>query len=188
MAIPQELTMPNFSGTYVINKQISDDLDPLFVLQGLSWFVRRTIGFATVTTRINHYSKDGVAHLDLTSSALGLPKTFDNRVLDFELRFRQDRIFGNMKIKSRVINIAAYEMIIEGGTEKDAEFLMSSFVDESAIQAYGEGAERYKWRIEQSWGIEEVGGERRVTQRMVARKGDEVLRLRIVYDYLGPAE
>ncbi|RMZ86571.1 hypothetical protein DV736_g6202, partial [Chaetothyriales sp. CBS 134916] len=188
MAIPQELTMSNFTGKYVINKKLSDDVDPLFVLQGLSWFMRTTIGYATVTLRIYQYSKDGVVHLDFASSVSGLPETRETRVLDFEFRPRQDKVFGNINGKSRVIKVTDYEMVIEGGTEKDAEFLKSGFVDEAAIQGYGESADGYNWRAEQVWGIEEVDGERRITQRVVARKGDEVLRLRMVYDYLGQAE
>ena len=33
------------------NKSLSDDIDALLALQGLSWFTRKAIGFATVVVR-----------------------------------------------------------------------------------------------------------------------------------------
>ncbi|RMZ83258.1 hypothetical protein DV738_g1232, partial [Chaetothyriales sp. CBS 135597] len=157
MAVPGELTMPDLSGKYVINK-------------------------------IKQYNKDGVPHLDVSASVSGLPESQETRVLDFELRPRHDKLFGNIKGKSRVIKIAEHEIILEGGTQEDGEFLKSGFVDETGIQGYAESADGHNWRAEQVWGIQEIQGERRLVQKVVARKGSEVLRLRIIYDYVGSLE
>lgn len=40
------------------------------------------------------------------------------------------------------------------------------------------------WTADQVWGMAEVNGERRQVRRIVAKKGDKVHRISIVYDWI----
>lgn len=67
MAAPSEISCTNLSGMFVMvrrsarhnparadqnqNKSLSDDVDAMLTLQGLSWWTRKAIRFATVVVR-----------------------------------------------------------------------------------------------------------------------------------------
>lgn len=65
--------------------------------------------------------------------------------------------------------------------ETDSRFLEDDHVQSWAV---GQGG---GWAAEQIWGFEEIEGKRLYTRRVVVRKGDEVERARLVYDYQGAA-
>lgn len=54
------------------------------------------------------------------------------------------------------------------------------------MEGYAVG-EKQGWTAWQVWGFADIGGERKLTRRFVVRKTgkDEVVRVRLVYDYLG---
>lgn len=102
-----------------------------------------------------------------------------------------------MKGKSRLWKINHFEM--EGpGPEEDAVFLRaeklqdgttdSRFLDDQHVQSWVLSVDGGGWTAEQNWGFEEINGARYYTRRVVVRKQDEVQRVRLVYDYIGPAE
>lgn len=105
-----------------------------------------------------------------------------------------DRFFGTLRGKSRLFQHDKFEM--EGpGPEEDRIFLMaeklkdlttdSKFLDDEHIQSWGV-SQNGGWTVEQTWGFEEIEGKRYYTRRFVVRKGDQVQRVRMVYDYKGP--
>jgi hypothetical protein len=79
---------------------------------------------------------------------------------------------------SRWIKIDSPEIVDdflkEGWLETDGEFIQS-FVDNE-----GKG-----WNGEQIWGFAEVDGKRYHVRRVVVKKGDETLKVRLVYDWHG---
>jgi len=198
MAAPPEITCTNLSGKFVMNKSLSDDIDPMLILQGLSWFTRTAIRLATVVLTIKEYKQDNVYHIDITSVASGLSTTQENRTLDWEEREHSDRIFGKCRGRSRLWKKGEYKM--EGpGSAEDATFLRaeklkdgqtdSKFVDDQHVQSWVKNIDTPdSWQAEMNWGFEEINGERRYTRRVIVWKQGELQRVRLVYDYNGPVE
>jgi hypothetical protein len=97
--------------------------------------------------------------------------------------------------KSRLFKIQDFEM--QGpGTAEDKMFLKAEKLKDLKTDSYfleGEHVQSWAvsqgggWTAEQIWGFEEVTGKRFYTRRVVVRKGDEVERARLVYEYKGPA-
>jgi hypothetical protein len=146
---------------------------------------------------VDEYQKDGVYHVDIVSVASGLSTTKEDRTLDFEDRDHNDKIFGKLRGRSRLIKGAEYERIIAGGTDEDSTFLKglklkdgkeSKFLVDELLQTYVKNVDGGNWVAEQVWGFEEINGERRHTRRVVSRKGDKVQRVRLVYDYKGSTD
>lgn len=106
MAAPPEITIKNLTGKFTINKTLSDNPDALFVLQGLSWFTRRAIWMATIILTIKEYKESGMIHIDITSAATGLSSTQEDRTLDWEDRPHQDKLFGKVTGRSRMVNLS----------------------------------------------------------------------------------
>jgi len=184
------------SGKYVMNKSLSDDIDALLTLQGVSWFTRKAISLATVVLTIDEYTKDSVVHIDITSVASGLSTTQEDRTLNWTDAEHSDRIFGKVVGKSRIFKAGEFQMQGPGPHEDliflkaeklkdlktDSKFLEGDHVQSWAVSQGG------GWTAEQNWGFEEVAGKRYYTRRVVVRKGDEVQRVRLVYDYKGEAD
>ena len=63
----------------------------------------------------------------------------------------------------------------------DTHFLEDELVQSWAVSQGG------GWTAEQIWGFETVDGKRFYTRRVVVRKGEQVERVRLVYDFKGPA-
>ena len=198
MAAPPAINIKNLSGKYVMNKTISDDTDPMLALQGLSWFTRKAISLATVVLTVDEYVKTGVYHIDINSVAAGFASTQEDRILNWTENDHSDRIFGTVKGRSRIFQLQNFEM--QGaGPPDDARFLKAEtlkdmktptrFLDDESghIQSWAV-SQGGGWTAEQVWGFEEVDGKRYYARRVVVRKGDQVQRVRLIYDYKGPAE
>jgi hypothetical protein len=193
MAAPPEITIKNLTGKFTMNKSLSDNTDPLLSLQGLSWFLRRTIGLATIILTIKEYEESGQIHIDITSAASGLSSTQEDRTLNWEDQPHQDKIFGKVIGRSRMINLGAgtFEPQEPYDEPTKAFLLARTLKDESAlVQTSAKNQDSgYGWTAEQVWGFEEVQGKRYYTRRVVGRnaKGDKTERVRLVYDYQGPS-
>lgn len=196
MASPPESNCRNLTGKFVLNKSVSDDLDPLLTLQGIGWWTRKAIGLATVVLTIKEYDKDGLIHIDITQVASGLSTTQEDRVLNWTEVLHDDKIFGQVRGKSRMSQKDSFNMAGPGGPD-DATFLQamklkdmktdSAFIDDEHVQSYVESV-KGGWTAEQTWGFETINGKKYYTRRVVGRKGDKVERIRLVYDYKGPIE
>ena len=72
MAAPADKTTRDFSGTWVMNKTLSDDSDAILALQGVGWFMRKTLRLATITLSIKHYKDEsGVEKIDIDQTISG---------------------------------------------------------------------------------------------------------------------
>ncbi|KPI34643.1 uncharacterized protein AB675_11624 [Cyphellophora attinorum] len=202
MAAPPEVTCTNLTGKFTMNKSLGDDLEPMLILQGIGWFVRKAIGLATPALTIKEYKEGDVYHIDILSVASGLSSQQENRTLDWADRAHTDRIFGNVKGRSRLYTSTNLTPATEGLSTEDVAFLNaqqlkdgtpSKWLDEGEhVQSFVVNVDKgYGWTAEQTWGFEDVkgDGQRRYTRRVIARdaKG-KVERLRLVYDYTGPVE
>ena len=78
--------------------------------------------------------------------------------------------------------------IEQEGKDEDAKYLAEDWDDESKngdlVESYVINEDK-GWTAWQIWGITAVNGERRQARRVVVRKGKEVKRIRLVYDWAG---
>jgi hypothetical protein len=196
MAAPPESSCRNLTGKFVLNKTISDDIDALLTLQGIGWWTRKAIGLATVVLTIKEYTKEGLIHIDITQVASGLSTTQEDRILNWTEILHDDKIFGQVRGKSRIAMKDNFNMAGPGGPD-DATFLQglklkdmktdSAFLDEEHVQSYVESV-KGGWTAEQNWGFETIDGKKYYTRRIVVLKGDKVDRVRLVYDFKGKIE
>jgi len=186
MAAPPEITLKDLTGRWVMNKTLSDDSDPVLVLQGVGWWQRKAISLATVTLHTKQYTgEDGVTHIDIEQTATGgIKGTTELRILDWAERAHEDHIFGSLKGKTRWLNMDTIEDPFQkdgwlmGDEEKagpNGELFIESFVVN----------EERGWTADQIWGFAIVDGQRYYTRRIVVTKGKEVLKIRLVYNWQG---
>lgn len=172
------------------NKKLSGDTDAVLTLQGVSWLMRKTIGLATVTLNHTHYKDDaGTEHIDIDQVITpgSLQGTREERALDWEWRDRKDRIFGQVKGRSRRIKLADV-----ADDDDDAKWMKDGW-DETVVEK-GECVETYVesqeggWTASQFWGFEMVDVERRYVRHVIVKDktGKKVLKLKLIYDWAGP--
>lgn len=184
MAAPASMTTLNLSAKFQMNKTLSDDSDPILVLQGVGWFTRKAIALATITLAIKHYKDDdGVEHIDIDQTLTGgIKGTTEERALDWTDRPHSDHIFGNVVGKSRRVKLEELKdekWLTEGWEE--------SVKETGAIESFVL-CEKGGWSAHQVWGFEVIDGVRRYVRHVVVEKASTRLEKRLVYDYLSPLQ
>ena len=176
------------------NKTISASIDPILVIQGVSWFLRTAIGAASVHLDINQYqapprppheSTDIFTHVDIEQTAAGLKGTHEKRTLDGVYREHSDWLFGSVKGKSEWIGLGDLDddflkkgWIKEEGKEgEEDKFLILSYVE--SLDA--------GWVATEVWGFQEHEGKRRYARNILVTKGDQRAEARLFYDFVEPA-
>jgi hypothetical protein len=173
----------------------------VLALQGIGWLTRKALGAATITQHLRQSpttGEDGQPTIAITIDQIvtgGLKGSVESRTLDWHYRGHSDWLFGTLQGRSRYSTLAKIleESKGKGATEEDAKYITDGWLKETEE---GEVVESFvdndgnKWTAWQIWGFAEIGGERKLTRRFaVRRKGkDEVVRVRLVYDYVGPLE
>ncbi|KAJ5732511.1 hypothetical protein N7493_003992 [Penicillium malachiteum] len=113
MAAPADITIKNLNGQWVMDSTLSDPTDPILALQGMSWFLRKGLSYATVTLHIHQYTdaeKPLVYHIDVDQVITGgIKGTSERRVLDFTEREHTDDIFGTVRGLSKMVRGAKNE-------------------------------------------------------------------------------
>ncbi|KAI0029147.1 hypothetical protein K488DRAFT_89017 [Vararia minispora EC-137] len=185
MAAPAEISILNLTGRWIMNKTLSDSSDEILALQGVPWLKRKLIGAATVTLHIKHYKDDaGVEHIDIRQTLTGgIEGNDENRTLDWTMRDQINSLFGPVKGRSRRVN----------PEELEVPWLKDHFLPEisehGTVHAFAESDTEKSgttWTSNQTWGFEDVNGERRYTRRIdfYGPEGEH-LEKRLVYDYAG---
>jgi hypothetical protein len=121
-------------------------------------------------------------HVDIEQTTTGgLAGTTELRTLDHQAREHTDHIFGKLEGRTQFISTDAvsdpYQK--EGWLDDEAEHggPAGELHIESAVVA------EKGWTANQIWGFALIDGKRRYTRRVVVTNGDEVLKIRLVYDY-----
>ncbi|KAF2836312.1 hypothetical protein M501DRAFT_1019107 [Patellaria atrata CBS 101060] len=185
MAAPPEKTIRDLNGVWHMNTTLSDSTEQIFVIQGLSWLLRKAISLADVTLTISHYlDNTQTPHIDIQQTLTGgLKGSPENRVLDWQWRPHSDIIFGELRGKSRYLEPTSLcledpeeKFLREGWEEGEKVEVMESYVEN----------EVGGWVARQMWGFEKVGEERRYTRHVVVKKmdGSELEKARLVYDWI----
>lgn len=125
----------------------------------------------------------------------GIRGTTEKRTLDWTRRGHTDHIFGSVEGLSRSFtglnNLESMTKLPDGSKDPEDEAWLKNekFEDKDGlfIQSWVESTEA-GWTAEQIWGFDIVDGVRRYTRRVVVRKGEEVERGWLVYDYVGPLD
>jgi len=186
MAVPPDFTILNLTGKFQLNKSLSDDTEEILTLQGVSWFIRKMIAYSTITLDIRHYKDDdGEEHIDIVQTLSGGISSTENRTLSWKEREIQDRIFGAVVGKSRRCTTEELneleEYLTKGWTDDTFQHGLVQTWSKSDTPKSGT-----TWTANQAWGMENVGDERRYTRHVYfTGPKDEVIRARMVYDYLG---
>ena len=185
MAVPPEITVKNMSGTYLLNRTLSDSSQTVLKMQSVNFAVRTAVAYSNVTVTLSQYTDDKGPHLDQDQVSTGGIKNFEDRIMDGALTEKYNWIWGKVLGKSRYVKI---EEITDGflreGWSKDC-------IDGELVEGYVEyGTEKAKekWTALQIWGFAEVDGERRHVRKILATKpGWKDQRIRMVYDWKTPA-
>jgi len=188
MAAPPEVRTTNLSGTYIMNKALSDDSDDILKLQGVSWFKRRAISMFTLTLVVKHYTDDaGIEHIDIGQTLSGgIPGTSEDRILNWEEQSENDDVFGAVIAQSKRIKVE----------EAENEFLKSGWTDDTvedgtvlAVVWSDPENNPLTWRADMTWGFEVLNGERRYARHVKFtssdKKGGPIFK-HVYYDYVGP--
>ncbi len=101
MAAPSTVTPSNLTGTYSLNKKLSDSMDAVLKMQGVGWLVRQAAAYSAISVSMKQYERDGKVCLDVEQVSTGGLKSEEERVLDWEWREKDDRIWGKVKGKAR---------------------------------------------------------------------------------------
>ncbi|KAF8917693.1 hypothetical protein CPB85DRAFT_179349 [Mucidula mucida] len=187
MSVPEGFSILDITGTFTMNKTLSDDTDEVLRLQGVGWAKRRVISYATITLYIKHYKDDeGIEHVDIDQKLTGgIPGTTENRTLIWKERHNEDHLFGPVIGKSRRVKVEELgeEEWLKTGWSEDT-------IEHGVIQAYAESDTAKSgttWIANQTWGVEVLNGERRYIRHLhFTGPGGEDIRAKLVYDYYGP--
>ncbi|KAH0292357.1 hypothetical protein M436DRAFT_78830 [Aureobasidium namibiae CBS 147.97] len=183
MAVPDTVNLRNLSGTYNLNKTLSDSTDAALQMQGIGWLVRQAVKFSNVTLIVKQFvDENGLVHVDNEQITTGNIRNLEERIVDYQCREKNDRIFGKVNGRSRYVKLGEVETeyLKQGWDEK---FLADG--DGQVIQVFVDSVGKNpNWAAEQVWGFEVVDGQKRHTRRIVVRKGKEEHNIRLVYDWV----
>ncbi|KAL4751751.1 hypothetical protein BDW72DRAFT_87237 [Aspergillus terricola var. indicus] len=114
MATPPNITFENYNGSWTMDRTISDPTDPILAMQGLSWFMRTTLSWVTITLNTKQYQDaehpedKTIQHIDVDNIVTGgVQGTSEARVTDWKKREHSDTIFGRVEGQSRLIRGSA---------------------------------------------------------------------------------
>ncbi|KAL9007552.1 MAG: hypothetical protein Q9173_007206, partial [Seirophora scorigena] len=96
--------------------------------QGVGWFLRRAISLSTITLTVKEYTKDDLTHIDIHQVATGNIQSTEDRTLDWVFREHSDRIFGDVKGRSRWVKLEDVDddaFLKEGWDELQGEHVQS---------------------------------------------------------------
>lgn len=147
---------------------------------------RKAISFATITLHVKQYNDDqSVTHIDIEQTASGgIKGTTELRYLNWEQGEHEDDVFGAVRGRTRwVQDLAAGE---SGAGGKLDPYLLEGWEASEVgyVQSWVESVKN-GWTAEQIWGFATVDGVRYYTRRVVVKKGDKVIRARLIYTYAG---
>ena len=174
------------------SKTLSDPFDPVFIIQGVPWIIRKVISIASlsmnVTQEVDEVGTKTLVFTQRVSIAIsGLKEDKEVHVLDWREKFHSSVVFGTSSGRSRMVNLST----ATGHDGKALDPLLTKdFLDEGEP---GGDNNLYElivhqtsgWVMEQMWGFGIVNDERRLIRKMVIRKGDKMAYTRGVYEWMG---
>ncbi|EMC95170.1 hypothetical protein BAUCODRAFT_157666 [Baudoinia panamericana UAMH 10762] len=177
MAVPSTVTMKDMSGTYVLNKTISDSATEMLKMQGIGFIIRQAVAFSTVTNTTSQYTdKDGKLHLDQKQVSTGGITNEEERTIDGEWHESANKIWGKVKGRSRMVKVSELDddFLKEGWAQDCLEGEVLESVNESLSDT---------WKATVIFGFADVNGERKHVRRITCVKGNHREKMRQVWDW-----
>lgn len=122
----------------------------------------------------------GLTHMDLLNTpSSGLPSNTEVRVLNFEGVELAHPLFGKVRSRTRYASskdLDEVDSFLADGFEEGTEIyiqMTTEHLDQDVV-------------THQALGFEFVEGMRHHSRHIIVRKGDEVLRVKFIYEYIGP--
>ncbi|KAJ7654354.1 hypothetical protein B0H17DRAFT_1099839 [Mycena rosella] len=177
MAVPPHFTTRNLSGRFVLNETLSAGADSVLEQQGVSAPELRRTTLRGVLS-FNHYtSDDGEERIWLAQAIDGHSKLVDEeRALDWRERKRDDPLLGPLTSKIRRVKTHKLEpRFLRAGWTPDT-------LKYGVLHSHTSGR---AWVAVETWGIEEVAGERRFARHVeFSGPGGRNIEAHLVYDYV----
>lgn len=191
-AVPPHITTTSLTGIYTLNRTLSDSSQQTLKMQNVGWLVRQAVAYSNIETTLKQYTTTTAAtteakqqhHLDQHQLSTGGIRNFEDQILDWQPRVHANKIWGEVRGKSRYAAVSAIEdeWLREGWDES------CTGEGGKVVEAFVEGV-KDRWTAHQVWGFAIVEGQRRHVRRIIARReGWEDERVRMVYDWKGVVE
>ncbi|KAJ5312180.1 hypothetical protein N7508_003010 [Penicillium antarcticum] len=182
-------TLPDITGTWILNRKYSTDPEEVFALQGVPWIVRKALKHARLSLQLwqTTSNESSGGETDSTTSSESVtrlrlkqvvsPGNFDSEgayPLDGSLQELSLPIFGDLTMRLQYINTS--EILEDTIREK----LVKSSVNKEVIQELAKNSLK-GWDAEVIWGFEEIDGNQYLTRNISTTKGNDKVIARMVY-------
>ncbi|KAK4985521.1 hypothetical protein LTR50_005929 [Elasticomyces elasticus] len=177
MAVPDSLTIKDISGTYTLNKALSDSMQPMLRMQNINFMVRQVVQYSSITVTLKQFADPkGKVHLEQQQTTTGGMRTTKDRIVDGEWSQKDNKIWGPVRTRTRFVKLRDIDddFLKAGWTQDCLEGEVIETMDESLSDT---------WTARQVYGLAEVNGEKKQVRKIVAKKGDQVERIRMVYNW-----
>ncbi|KAJ5646370.1 hypothetical protein N7490_002742 [Penicillium lividum] len=196
MAAPFSKDITDLAGTWSLNRKLSDDPDAVFALQGVPWFTRKVLRFASLSLQITQSVSLSDAGSDSNTDSLsdiGSVTTMHVKQVVHPGGFNSETscplngvgqdmslpIFGDIVMQLKYMNTTDVKDDLLRQAFEDG-CCASKVIDEAAYNT------RMGWTAHVLWGFEMINGKRYLTRTAVTSKTlkkDETVTARMVYDY-----
>ncbi|KAI1376082.1 hypothetical protein F4677DRAFT_459964 [Hypoxylon crocopeplum] len=189
MAAPQDVTLRNLNGNWVMSKTLSDDLGPSLELQGIPWIVRKAVSFATITGKLTQTTDEkGTTRIVVDQTATGgIKGETENYVLDGSESRVGSSMFGFQHLRTQWVDLANQPMSLAGGPLDpwlQEGWLEDSFGPWDHVHVYT--ASEKGWSAEHIWGIVLKDGKRYYAKKILLKRGEDSVKANVVYEWKGP--
>ncbi|KAH8895949.1 hypothetical protein GQ53DRAFT_779273 [Thozetella sp. PMI_491] len=194
MAAPENKTIRDLTGSWKLNKTLSDSPEPTLALQGVPWLIRKAICTSSLTIHVKQYEAppaptidgpapetDPVVHIDIDSVVSGLKATREERCLDSLYRPHEDWVFGKVKSRNEFVDTATLQ-----GPVKEAcgAYSTEGWLDEGEyLVSYVERLDG-TWTATQVWGFMKIEGERRHCRKIRVESEGKSAEIKFVHDWV----
>ncbi|KAJ5092995.1 hypothetical protein N7456_008856 [Penicillium angulare] len=197
MAAPLSKDVTNLTGTWHLNRKLSDDPESLFAMQGVPWITRKALRLASLSLQMTQSVSMFDASSDSTSDGTNTSSDDDGFVTMLHVRqvvspgsFNSDSscpvngqeqhmsvpIFGDIKMSLRYMKASDIkDEVLRQRYEDGCPTKM--VIDEDAFNP------KMGWTAHVLWGFENINGKRYLTRNATSSRNDETVVARMVYDY-----
>ncbi|KAL4988022.1 hypothetical protein BDW68DRAFT_177353 [Aspergillus falconensis] len=211
MAAPGDITVKTLKGSWTLDKPVSNNMDGILKLQGVSWLSRKAISAATLTLNFtsgvepSQSSGEPTVHLTMRQTLTGgIGASTEERIMDWVERERSNHIYGDVLSRSRLIK-GAREEDNSVRPDLDLQSKPSNDATKEEVQKFLRGAvgqadsddltdlfihdfgrnEKSGWTAEQIWSIEVLDAQKCLIRRVAVVRDDEYELARLVYKFSG---
>ncbi|KAL3426510.1 hypothetical protein PVAG01_00019 [Phlyctema vagabunda] len=193
MASPEHITIHNLSGNWELNKELSDKLNDVLVIQGVPFLLRKLVNFATVSETVAETKKtDGTCGLIVTKSVAGLFRgtadAFEGSGI--EIIVPSTYLSPTVHVRSWWVDLSSKSEPKQPTGELLDPYLLRDWLaeepagvpDHFAGRGFNAGSGVTDNMV---WGFCLVGGKRYRAVKYYVCKGKQEVRARLVFNWVG---